>query len=93
MTTTRYAETKERPKVTPPHLALRDVRMAVGITLEALAQRIKEVSGIEVTRGALSAIENGHRGASDELLAAIGLAFGCGADAVTTDYEPRTRAA
>lgn len=89
----RYPEPKERPRVTPPHMALRDVRTAVGITLEGLAQRIKEVSGMEVSRGTLSAIENGHRGASQELLAAIALAFGCGSGAVTTSYEPRTRAA
>lgn len=84
---------KQRPKVTPPHMPIGDVRAAVGITLDQLADRIHETSGLKVTRASLSAIENGHRGASAELLTAIALAFGVRNEAVTTNYDPRARAA
>lgn len=88
--TNRYD--KQRAKVPPPHMALGDVRAAVGITLETLVDRIQDVSGITTSRGVLSAIENGHRGASAELLKAIALAYGVRPEAITTTYSPRIRA-
>lgn len=84
--------THQRPKVTPPHVALGDLRAAVGLTLDQLADRIAEVSGEPApAKGTLSAIENGHRGASPALLEHIALAYGLRPDAITTAYEPRAR--
>jgi len=89
--TTRYD--RQRPRVTPPHVTLGDLRAAVGLTLDALADRVAELEGEEnrPTKGALSAIENGHRGASESMLKALALAYGLREDAISTDYEPRTR--
>lgn len=84
---TRYS--KQRARRTPPHVPLRELRTAVGITIDDLIARIDDTSGLKVTRGALSALENGHRGASVELLRAIALAYGLREDAISTDYTPR----
>jgi transcriptional regulator with XRE-family HTH domain len=75
--------------MTPPHVELKDLRAAVGITLDQLIVRVNEVCGLEVTRGAISAIENGHRGASAELLEAIARAYNMRPDALSTTYRPR----
>lgn len=70
-------------------MALPHVRLIAGITLEALLDRIEEETGRRYTRGALSAIENGHRGASAELIGAIEAAYGLPPGAIDTDYRPR----
>jgi len=87
MTRTTYDQ--QRRKVTPPHVSLHDLRLATGITIDALCERIADVTGKKPTRGAISAIENGHRGASVELLTAIAGAYGLPAGAITTEYQPR----
>lgn len=79
----------QRMKRTPPHVSVRHLRDAVGLTLDALAERIEEETGRTYTRGALSAIELGHRGASTQALTDIAMAFGIPADALRTDYVPR----
>lgn len=43
----------------------------------------------KVERGTISAIENGHRGASAEMLVAIASALLISADDIDTAYEPR----
>lgn len=83
----RYAP--QRKKVTPPHVSLGDLRVAVGITIDELLDRLEDAAGKRYTRGAISAIENGHRGASDDLLEALSVAYGLRTGAVTTEYEPR----
>lgn len=86
--TTNY---RQRAKVTPPHISLSDLRAALGLTLDQVCQRYAEVTkGQTITRGALSAIENGHRGASADVLAGLSMALGMRADALTTEYHPRT---
>lgn len=80
---------RQRPTVTPPHVALGDLRSAVGITIDELIARVEEETGRRYTRGAISAVENGHRGASEELLEGLALAYGLRRDALTTTYEPR----
>lgn len=85
--------TNQRPKTQPPHIALGDLRSACGFTLDQVCTRYAEATGRELTRGALSGIENGHRGASADMLAGLELAYGLRAGAITTSYEPRTRAA
>lgn len=86
------AYTNQRPKRTPPHVSLGDLRAAAGLTLDEVCGRVEEATGLTLTRGALSAIENGHRGASAPLLRALATAYGLREDAITTDYTPRLRA-
>ncbi len=82
----------QRIRRTPPHVSLADLRTAVGLTIDQVCTRInEEFPELRPTRGAISAIENGHRGASVQMLAALCAAYGLRPDAVTTTYEPRTR--
>lgn len=74
-------------------IGLRAVRAIAGITIDELIGRIEEETGVKYTRGAISAVENGHRGASPELIQGLALAYGIAATDITTDYEPRTRTA
>lgn len=92
--TTKYPKQQLREKVTPPHVSLGDLRAAVGITLEELAHRVSDVTdgAQKPSRGTLSALENGMRGASTDLLQAIALAYGMRPTAVTTNYVPRAKA-
>jgi len=87
----RYGD--QRPKVTPPHVGLGDLRAAVGLTLDQVCDRVAEVLGEDErpTKGAISAIENGHRGASVKMLAALCTAYGMRDGAITTTYIPRVR--
>lgn len=86
--TTKYA--KQRKKVVPPHVSLADLRQATGLTIDAVLDRLYEITGKSTwTRGTISAIENGHRGASTELLAALAIAYGLRPGAITTQYVPR----
>lgn len=73
-------------------MSLGDMRAAAGLTLDEVCERMTEVTGKALTRGALSAIERGHRGASRQTLDALAFAYGLRAGAISTDYEPRSRA-
>lgn len=64
--------------------------MALKLSLDDVADRVEEKTGDRPTRGALSAIENGIRGVSVELLLALESAYALPAGSITTDYEPRT---
>lgn len=79
----------QRAPVNVPHVALGDLRAASGKTLEQVCELASEVLPGKLTRGALSAIENGHRGASTQVLRALEVAYGVRAGAIVTDYEPR----
>lgn len=84
---------QQRAKKTPPHVSLVHLRAAVGLTLEQVCQRInEEFPELHPTRGAISAIEQGHRGASVQMLRALSVAYGLPAGAITTDYSPRRAA-
>lgn len=83
----------QRPKVPPPHVSLSDLRAACGLTLDQVCARYAEATGDTLTRGALSGIENGHRGASALVLAGLEAAYGLKAGAIDTAYEPRGRVA
>ncbi|WP_284252412.1 helix-turn-helix domain-containing protein [Litorihabitans aurantiacus] len=77
---------------TPPHLSLRALRSALDLTLEQVSLRITEhFPEMVVSRGSLSAIESGARGASDLMLRALERAYGLPEDSLTTDYSPRVR--
>jgi len=85
----------QRPKTVPPHVSLSTLRAAVGLTIDELISKIAEDLPPEVkppTRGAISAIENGHRGASAQMLDLIACAYGLPAGSITTAYQPRARA-
>lgn len=86
---TDYASQRERK--TPPHIALGDLRAVSGKTLEQVCEAVAETLNKPFTRGALSAIENGHRGASKQVLHALEVAYGLRPGALVTDYEPRPR--
>ena len=88
----RYERQRERK--TPPHISLRTHRLALDPTptLDDIADRVEALTGERPTKGALSAIESGIRGASIELLAALNEAYGFEPGAITTDYTPRASA-
>jgi len=82
----------QRRRVTPPSVGLKEVRAALGLTLDQVIGRMnEEFPAIRPTRGALSAVENGHRGASEALLEAWAAALGLPSGSLTTDYSPRAR--
>lgn len=85
----RYAN--QRPKFQPPVVTLAAARKAQGKTLQAVCDHINEEFSFAkpVERGTISAIENGHRGASVQMLRAIASALGIPAGAIDTQYEPR----
>lgn len=78
-----------RAPKTPPHLSLGDLRSVSGKTLEQVCSLVADETGQSFTRGALSAIENGHRGASSKVLRALEIVYGLRSGALVTDYEPR----
>lgn len=88
----------QRPTVIPPHVSLGALRRATGRTLDEIIGRIADEFADEFsdevkppTRGALSAIENGHRGASARMLRWLESAYGLDAGDLTTTYVPRAR--
>jgi transcriptional regulator with XRE-family HTH domain len=82
---------KQRERRTPPHISLGDLRAVSGKTLDQVCEAVAEVTGKPFTRGSLSAIENGHRGASLTILGALEIAYGLRPGALVTDYQPRNR--
>lgn len=85
----RYA--KQRPNVSPPVVPLSVARKIGNKTLQDVCDHINREFDFpkQVERGTISAIENGHRGASIEMLLAIASALGITADDIDTQYEPR----
>lgn len=83
-----------RPRKTPPHISIRNVRRISGLTLEAVCESVTEILGSSrpMTRGALSAIESGTRGASQQVLDALAVTYGLDPGDIVTDFEPRGRA-
>lgn len=87
----RYRNQRER--VTPPHVSLRALRVACKLTLDQVCALIEEETGKPLTRGALSAIENGHRGASADVVRGLAHAYDIAPEDIDTQYEPRVRGA
>lgn len=86
--------TPPREGKTPPHVSLRTLRTVTGLTLEEVAVRIaRHFPEMSVSRGTLSAIESGGRGASPLMLRALELAYGIPEGSLTTAYEPHGRVA
>ena len=90
----KYAKRPDRKTVTPPHVRLRALRTAGGLTMDQVIDRVQEEfpgEFVKLSRGTLSAIENGDRGASPAMLRALCFAYGLPDGAITTDYVPRKR--
>ena len=83
----RYSS-QRNPKV-PPHVSVAVLRRVSGLKLDEVCDLVAEVTGDRPTKGALSAIENGHRGASAQLLRGLEHAYNLPAGSITTTYEPR----
>lgn len=89
---TRYSQ--QREKRTPPYVSLADVRKALGLTLDQVIARTHAAfPELKPTRGAVCAIEQGHRGASAQMLGALCVGYGLPAGSITTDYRPRQASA
>lgn len=73
----------------PPHVPIKYVRLAANLSIDDVLARIKEETGRLYTRGAISAIENGHRGASSEILEALEIAYDLPVGSISTSYIPR----
>lgn len=83
----------QRAVKTPPHVSLRSLRRVSGLTLEQAGAAVAEVLGMKqpMTRGALSAIESGLRGPSQQVLDALAVVYGLDPGDIVTDFEPRQR--
>lgn len=78
-----------RERKSPPHVSLRDVRVASQMSLDDLRERMRDVTGREISNGTLSAVETGQRGASRELLSDLEAALGLPHGSISTTYLPR----
>lgn len=78
----------QRDKVKPPMFSLAQVRKSHGWTQAQLAEKVHAITDEPFSPGSLSLIEKGHRGASANVLAAIGQAFGMDPGAAQVDYTP-----
>ena len=83
----------QRDRVPVPHVSLGAARRMARLTLDQVCEQFAEITGRELTRGALSAIENGHRGASAQVIAGLEKVFDLSAGEIDTKYEPRERPA
>lgn len=86
---------KQRKPVATPVVPLVVARKLAGKTLQDVCDHINAEFEFpkKVERGTISGIENGHRGASVEMLVAIASALSISADDIDTQYEPRQRRA
>lgn len=84
---------KPRASKTPPHVTLRGLRKATGLTLEQVCEAASEALGLpperRIRRGSLSLIESGQRGASQQMLDALAVAYGMDPGDIVTDFVPR----
>jgi transcriptional regulator with XRE-family HTH domain len=81
----------QRKPVSIPVVPLAVARKLADKTLQEVCDHINNEFEFpkKVERGTISGIENGHRGASAEMLVAIASALGVSADDINTQYEPR----
>lgn len=81
----------QRKPVSIPVVPLVVARKLANKTLQDVCDHINDEFEFpkKVERGTISAIENGHRGASVEMLIAIASALSISADDINTQYEPR----
>jgi transcriptional regulator with XRE-family HTH domain len=58
--------------------------------LDDICDRVESITGDRPARGTISAVENGNRGVSAELLTALEQAYGLERGSITTEYQPRS---
>lgn len=78
----------QRPKVTPPHIGLADLRKSHRLTQSHVSEQIEIITGEPFYSGSLSLIEGGHRGASEPVLRALEQIFGIAEGSLRVDYAP-----
>jgi len=88
--TTKYQRQQRRG--TTPHIPLESARAIAGLTIDALIDRIEIATGHRYSRGAISNVEKGTRGASVQMLEDIAAAYKIPVSKIRTDYLPRTQA-
>lgn len=82
-------------------MSLRDVRLLlkgiarkyelpIAFDIDDICGAVEAVTGDRPAVGTISAIENGLRGISAELIDALERAYGARPGSITTDYTPRT---
>lgn len=67
---------------------LGDLRASLGLTQDAVCQQVAAITNKSFTKGALSAIEKGHRGASAETLFALEVALRLPPGSLQVTYSP-----
>lgn len=67
--------------------ALPAIRAALKLTQTAVCERVSATTGKTFTKGALSAVELGHRGASAETIAALETALSMPPGSLVVNYE------
>lgn len=76
-------------------VSLRTLRIATGKKqseiCDFVTRYLQLAEGDRFTEGTLSLIENGHRGGSVKVMAAIAAAYGLAPDAICSDYDPQDR--
>lgn len=80
--------TKQRRKVQAPLVPLAALRAALGLKQTEVCNGVEAITNKTFTKGALSALENGHRGASAETLAALEVVLRLPAGSLLVNYEP-----
>lgn len=80
--------TKPRERMQPPVITLAGLRGALGLTQAAVCEQVAAITNKPFTKGALSAIEGGLRGASAETLAALEVALRLAPGSLLTTYPP-----
>lgn len=79
---------KQRQKVQAPLVPLAALRSALGLKQHEVCNGVEAITNKTFTKGALSAVENGHRGASAETLAALEVVLRLPAGSLVVTYEP-----
>lgn len=83
-----YPPPEKRQPVQPPLVTLAAHRSSHGLTQQDVCQGVKAITNKTFTKGALSAIELGHRGASAETLAALEVVLKLPPGSLRVTYEP-----
>lgn len=79
---------KQRDKVPAPLVPLAAHRSSHGLTQDEVCKGVAAITNKTFTKGALSAIELGHRGASAETLAALEVVLRLPAGSLVVGYKP-----
>lgn len=79
---------RQRRKVQAPLVPLSALRASLGLTQAEVCKGVEAITDKTFTKGALSAVENGHRGASAETLAALEVVLRLPSGSLVVNYAP-----